>query len=83
MAASMTHICPIPGCDQHVHREVLMCSEHWLIVPKSMRRLVCTTWHALERTLGPREEVRRRFVAYREARAAAVRVVADALSPVT
>lgn len=77
----MTHACPIPGCGQHVHRAVLMCSEHWLMVPKSLRLPVCSTWHALERAVAPRGEVRRRHAAYRAARAAAIGVVIAALAP--
>lgn len=77
----MNHVCPVSDCTHALHREVLMCAHHWLMVPKAIRRAVCTSWHSASRIVAPRDEVRRRHQVWREARAAAIAAVESQMEP--
>lgn len=41
-----THTCPIDGCTSRLAYEVLMCRDHWAMVPLELRRKVAHTWGA-------------------------------------
>ena len=40
----MSHECPANDCTQRVSVEMLMCRQHWYMVPKSLRNAVWNTW---------------------------------------
>lgn len=77
------HACPIPGCTEYVHDDLLMCSPHWLATPASLRRDVKRTWRALvrARALTPAEFLAARRV-HLQACNAAVDTVARSELPV-
>ncbi len=41
----MTHECPGPECAEQVDAAQLMCSGHWYLVPKPIRRAVWIAWN--------------------------------------
>jgi hypothetical protein len=41
-----SHLCPAPGCPQHVSADRLMCRPHWYAVPKPLRDAVWATWQS-------------------------------------
>lgn len=73
----MTHKCAAACCDQIVADAMLMCSEHWFLVPRCLRERVNFTWRAhcnpnLSGNLKP----------YLAARRDAIAAVARAVEPV-
>lgn len=41
---NMAHHCHAIGCSRNVPPEMLMCRQHWFMVPKSLRDRVWTTY---------------------------------------
>lgn len=41
---SSTHACAIRGCEKIISRRLLMCPEHWRMVPKILQNNVWITW---------------------------------------
>lgn len=39
-------LCPVPGCDERIDRERLMCRRDWYRVPKRLRDQVWRTWRS-------------------------------------
>jgi hypothetical protein len=40
------HCCHVPGCDEEVPPDRLMCRPHWYMVPAPLRRLVWYTYRS-------------------------------------
>lgn len=38
------HKCAVPHCDCQIPRHLLMCMEHWRLVPAPLRREVTAAW---------------------------------------
>lgn len=38
------HRCPATGCGVHMPTSLLMCRQHWALVPKPLQRAVYTAW---------------------------------------
>lgn len=38
------HECAVPGCDQLISSQLLMCAPHWRRVPVRIQRAVYATW---------------------------------------
>ena len=43
------HACAVPGCGRQVPVHLLMCMEHWRMVPAKLARSVSRTWHGRDR----------------------------------
>lgn len=70
------HTCPIEGCGAQIKRHLLMCRQHWRMVPRDVSKDVLRTWDAF-RTTRNRDERRLALQAYTLARAQAIRAVND------
>lgn len=68
----MTHRCAATGCQHEIRSGLLMCMDHWRMVPAAQRRAVLATLAGVRRRPTP-EAVR----AYRTAVEAAVQAVQD------
>jgi hypothetical protein len=44
MTAPPTHRCPPKGCTRQVRDDLLMCGEHWRMVPVHLQRAVWAAW---------------------------------------
>lgn len=42
---SVTHPCPVPGCDKSVVYAKLMCWQHWQDVPARLKAAVYRSWN--------------------------------------
>jgi hypothetical protein len=40
----MTHECPAAGCTREVSIDMLMCRQHWYMVPGAIRTAVWNAW---------------------------------------
>jgi hypothetical protein len=40
----MSHRCPGPDCDEQVDDAMLMCRQHWYLVPPPIRNAVRRAW---------------------------------------
>jgi hypothetical protein len=40
----VSHECPVKGCPQRVSPSMLMCRQHWYMVPKPLREAVYAAW---------------------------------------
>ncbi len=40
----MTHECPAPTCAEQAAPDMLMCPQHWYLVPKPLRKAVWAAW---------------------------------------
>ena len=40
----LTHECPAVGCTREVRQDMLMCRNHWFMVPLPLRRAVWSAW---------------------------------------
>lgn len=40
----MTHECPATGCTREVRTEMLMCRQHWCMIPQVIRTAVWNAW---------------------------------------
>lgn len=77
------HHCPIPGCTKKIADALLLCPQHWLAVPRSIRTEVNKTWRAFNRSMhGSRDEIAAALHAHQEASDAAIRVVTQSELPV-
>lgn len=41
----MAHNCPAPGCIVTVNDTMLMCRQHWFMVPRDLRARLWATWN--------------------------------------
>lgn len=41
------HRCAVPSCQADIPRHLLMCMDHWRLVPAPLRRDVTAAWKAL------------------------------------
>lgn len=79
----MKHACPIPGCPERVHDDLLMCCGHWMATPSSLRADVNRTWRSLKRArAGKPADFLEARKAYLAASNEAVDTVARSLLPV-
>lgn len=51
---ALTHRCAAHGCQQQVPSKLLMCVDHWRMVPAPLRREVWAHWHRLARDASAR-----------------------------
>ncbi|MDP2369367.1 hypothetical protein [Rhodoferax sp.] len=68
MTAAHTHNCAAVGCQKQVPLNLLMCMEHWRMVPAPLAREVNKAWRI-------RDRGEARTLAYQAAVAAAVKAV--------
>lgn len=79
------HACPAHGCQAQISTSLLMCPDHWLMVPRWLRSEVNRTWRAFNRALidGSADAVVSEAISiYQETSAAAVAAVNLQLAPV-
>ncbi len=66
---SQLHKCPVGGCIVQVRHDLLMCKQHWFMVPAPLRDAVMKTWR------------RGNMRPYMAARQAAIKAVDDIITP--
>lgn len=60
------HGCAAEACDKQIERRLLMCIEHWRMVPKALQREVLRWSHPMGRRDGYFAAVRAAIAAVRE-----------------
>ncbi len=45
------HRCAVPGCQADIPRHLLMCMDHWRMVPSPVQREVTAAWRAVRTSM--------------------------------
>lgn len=53
MEAVKFHDCAATGCQRRIPSHLLMCIDHWRMVPARVKREVLVAWQAWRRTVDP------------------------------
>lgn len=40
-----SHVCPVAGCTRLLPWSILMCRQHWALVPRPLQRQVYRAWN--------------------------------------
>ncbi|MGQ9370559.1 hypothetical protein [Azospirillum sp. A39] len=75
--ADLPHRCAVPGCPRTIKPGLLMCPDHWRLVPRGHQMAVNRTWRNFCSARGLGHELRGKAAdEYRAARALAIAAVA-------
>ncbi len=70
--------CEAQGCQRMVRRGLLMCGQHWVLLPAAHKRAVWAAWNAWRQSSGAERALTLRC--YLAAKAGAIEALADKLA---